>query len=773
MDSNFGDKFGSGKFKDFGEGNYIRGVPAPQTQKFHDFSGGFDARQQAEDVAENASPYSVNTDIDRQDRIVRVPGTSLLEAMAGHAPTQAIVHAGLDLRSELLLIDAPNIGIKREAATVWSAIGLDAGVYYYASYGPTLLFSNGEGKVKKHEAGSNTVEDTTVTQGADMCVFAGRLYVGGAVVGGQTQPMGVDWSGPDNFDDHAVGLGYGQEILLDDQVVGDRIVAMRAMNFDLMAILCRYGVWTGVRTGDDLRPADFQPKVKGLGCAVRESAKNTLAGVVYLSDEGVCIFDGNNSNVISPQINDELLPLDYANITKYRATYNPQTQQYILMTPTRTFVLDLVRGRWHRRSLLPKDAAPFPVQFHASLWSEMVGTWAARPAGETWRDLEPIEQQSAMRMIYLGVDLHQEDATSLTMFGAAIQALWGSKKIEAPQNDRLVLSKWVRIRYQGSGTIRLYLSDFNREYAVSGSDIVLNVTANPRLAKAGRHFTGLGLGVMIELLNLETKIHSLEVDYLQRGPRITNDVGILPPAVVVADQGLRDSPMWARPIRANVSTANLIGQVEQAAGGFGATFPVGWIAALKRYGMTIRQVGNNPGYWSAAIGLTPGRLVDPAEVTIPIVIRIRDVMQVTREVGATFGTVAFVIGHEYPWQNAQMDAARIIGFHSLGTGNWWSYFSSNNRTRLHAVDLGVPITNMSELMFEMDGSKKEIRWYIDGVLKDTFDMVVADVTVPTTAGIQPYAQLYTLVRPDAGVTLDLNHGLGIGPLVEIERLTIS
>lgn len=743
-----------------------------QTQKFHDFAGGYDARQQAEDIAENASPYAINVDVDRQDRLFRVPGTSLLEANVGHAPTQLIIHAGLDLRSELILIDAPNIGIKREAATTWSAIGLDVGLYYYTSYGPTLLFSNGKGKVKKHEAGANTVEDTLVTQGADMCVFAARLFVGGAVVGGQTQPMGMDWSGPANYDDHRSGLGAGQELLLDDQGVGDRIVALRAMNLDLMAILCRYGIWVGIQTGDNLRPADFQPKVKGLGCAVRETARNTLAGVVYLSDEGVCIFDGNNSNMISPQINDELLPLDYTKLTQYRATYNPQSQQYFLITPTRTFVLDMVRGRWHRRSMIPKDGVPFPAQFHATLWSEMVGTWAAHQAtGETWKDLAPAESQAAMRMVFLGApDLHQEDNTSLTQFGAAVQALWGSKKFESPQNDRLVLNKWARIRYQGSGTIRLYLSDFNREYAVSGVDIVLNVSANPRLAKAGRNFTGLGLGIMIELLNLETRIHSLEIDYVIRGPRITNDVGVLPPAVVVPDQGLRDALYWGRPLRANVSNTNLISQAGQGSAGFSTNHTAGWVAALKRYGMRMQQAGNSPGYWATGVSMTPGRLVDPAEATIPIIARFRDVECVIREAGATWGTVAFLIGHEYPWQGAVMDAARVIGFHSLGGANWCSYFGGNDRTRKRGVDLGIPITQLCELMFEIDGFKKEIRWYIDGVLKDTFPVVVADNTAPITAGIQPFAQIYHVIRPDNGVTLSLYHGLGIGPLVELERL---
>ena len=141
-----------------------------------------------------------------------------------------------------------------------------------------------------------------------------------------------------------------------------------------------------------------------------------------------------------------------------------------------------------------------------------------------------------------------------------------------------------------------------------------------------------------------------------------------------------------------------------------------------------------------------------------------------REAGATWGTVAFVIGEEFPWQGAQVDAARIIGFHSLGTSNWWSYYGGNNRARLHAVDLGVPVTNISELMFEIDGSKKEVRWYIDGMLKDSFIPLVTDATA-IAIGINPFAQLYHVIRPDGGVTLSLYHGLGIGPVCELERLS--
>jgi hypothetical protein len=218
----------------------------------------------------------------------------------------------------------------------------------------------------------------------------------------------------------------------------------------------------------------------------------------------------------------------------------------------------------------------------------------------------------------------------------------------------------------------------------------------------------------------------------------------------------------------NVSSAQLIGKVEQGQGGFGATFTSGWFDNLKRYGTRIRQVGNNVGFWAAGIGLTPGRLVDTNEATIPIIIRIRDVVQVTREAGATWGTAAVLIGHEYAWQNAVLDASRTIGFHSLGGSNWCSYFGGNNRARLRGVDLGVPITQIAELMVEIDGFKKQIRWYIDGVLKDTYD-AGADVTAPVIAGVSPYGQLYHIIRPDAGITLSFYIGLGIGPLVEIER----
>lgn len=729
-------------------------MPKTETQKFHDFSGGFDAREQAEDVDLKASPYSINVDIDRQDRIVRVPGTSLLEAMGARSPEQLIIHAGLDLRSELLLLDAPFIGIKRETATVWTDIALDDGIYYYASYGPTILFSNGKGKVKKHEAGAATFEDTNVTQGADMCVFAGRLYVGGAVVGGQTQPMGVDWSGPDNFDDHISGLGYGQEILLDDQTVGDHIIAMRAMNLDYMAILCRYGIWAGIKTGDPLRPADFQPKVKGLGCAVRETARNTLAGVLYLSDEGVCLFDGNNSTVISPQINDLLLPLDVNQLHRYRATYNPQTQQYVLFTPTFTFVLDAVRGRWHRRSMTPLDGVPFPLQFHATTWAEMVGTWADHEAtGETWKDLAPAESK-AMRMVFIGVDLHQEDATSLTQMDVAVQALWGSKKFEAPQNDRLVLTQWARIRYQGSGTIKLYLSDFNREYALSGADIILSPSANPRLAKAGRSYTGLGLGIQLELLNLETKIHSLELDWVARGPRITNDVGVAD-AVVIPDPSAGGSIIqFVKPDFTVWAGKSMLSQAAPSA--------LLWNAATKRYCRYLSRM-NGIDVLMFKTNLEPRALVDPSLPPSGIVLFVSDLV---RAEFTTLGApvtmrASFTLGQTGDISNTVVPPSRI-GFQAVCVAigvqpNWFAYYSNFDHTIVYSVDTGVRCDTPHLLQMEFDGIKHEIRWRVDGVKVASYSpaagsapgQIIGNVGgLPT--GNQPFNILYCTTATAVG-----------------------
>lgn len=778
MGKTYGDKFGNQR-GGYGKGFPVQTLPAPQTARYKDFSGGYYAGDADEDVPPNTTPGGTDVEVSRKDRIIRAPGTAAFEALAGRSPEQLAIHAGLGFRSELVLFDLPFIGFKREAATTWVNAGLVPGdpvtnMYFYATFGDDFIFQNGAQHVYKHTFGTDSVELVdAVPLGYTMAVWAARLWVGGAIIDGNFEELGLDWSGVNGYLDRDIDNGAGTELLIQDTGLGDRMVALRPMGFDYMAILMRRSIWIARRVDDLARPGDFVPRVTGKGCVHERTAKTTFGGVIYLSDEGVEIFDGNDSQHLSAAIDAEILPLDYANINKYTATYNPQNQRYTLIVPGKgVYVLDMLRKRWFKRTQLAIDVVPFATQFHAQTWAELVGSWDAQAS--TWKAFSPNEIDTP-DTVFLGqmpdtsYAIEKEDKNATAYFGRAQVPLWICPTTEGQRAIDLVTTQELRATYVGSGTLGYQLRN-NDGDLVHVDQAVLPNQAAPKTKKMTGMFTGKGVGLALEVGGL-LELIKIELDFRLRGRRIGD--GVLDAAgagTVTPDQGLRDAMYWARPKRQNVQTAQLIGRVEQGQNGFGATFASGWNATFKRYGTMVKEVGNNPAYWAAGIGLTPGRLVDPNEATIPIIIRIRDAVGVIRTAGATFGTVALIIGHEYPWQNAQVDAARNIGFHSLGTGTWWTYFSANNRTRLRAVDTGIPITQVAMLMFEIDGFKKQIRWYIDNVLKDTFNPV-ADVTVPTTAGINPFSQLYHAVRPDVGVTLEFWHHMGIGALVEIDRLS--
>lgn len=236
------------------------------------------------------------------------------------------------------------------------------------------------------------------------------------------------------------------------------------------------------------------------------------------------------------------------------------------------------------------------------------------------------------------------------------------------------------------------------------------------------------------------------------------------------DPAAHRTELWSRPARQAAVTNALIGRIEHSynnAGGLGATEGKGWVAALKRYAMWSDSPGGAGG--TTYHQLTPGypfhSLVDPQLPVQPVILRARDVVQVTRSAGAGFGSVAFTMGSGYVFQDGSLEAYRSVGFHSYGGGTWKSYYSGNlNAAALRAFDTGVSIFNICELMFEVDGARKEVRYYIDGVLVDTY-APAADANALALTRAEAF---YWSNRPVGGTTYRFHHGLGLGMSVEIE-----
>lgn len=531
--SKYGDKLGRDRYGQ-GQGAQVPRLPEFQTVPFKNFAGGYFAADAPQDLAENMSPDMTDMLTTIRDSLMKAPGTRQDELLLPRTPSQLALHVGAAMRSELAMFDPPYVGFKKPTeATRWipmpNAQPQDVSPWFWAAYSNIFLFGSGLGRNYSHEWGTDVVtEEEAIPPGKSFAVFAARLFVAAPVVGGVRAAMGIMWSGVDGYNkfDLVNDAGSGFEELISDTAAGDELVAIRAMGLDLLAILGRNSVWIGRRTGDLDRPADFQPRVMGKGAVNEACAKTVTGGVLYLGMSGVEFFNGNDSVNVSAAINPELLPLDDDRLGEYSATFNPTTQQYHLYTPTATYIFDLVRQRWQKRSMVALGGQPFPSEIVTKSWAQLVGTWADQV--DSWAGLGPREKASD-EMMFLGVDsnvqhaLHYEDKLSFTHFGFAFTPRWTSPSGESPNQIGMVSFNTIRTRYTASALseVNFFLPNNVGQYEpVNQLPVVLDATVQRRLVQYKSLWTGLEAGLRIEITSGNPEFHEFGLEVLPRGPRI-------------------------------------------------------------------------------------------------------------------------------------------------------------------------------------------------------------------------------------------------------------
>jgi hypothetical protein len=523
---NYNDKFGAGRYRAYGKGNYLQSVPQNQPVSFNSFAGGLDMRESREDVSQGSSPNCCDVEITQRDRLRPVAGVTAEEELTRTAQ-QLVLHASLDYTSELVLFDPPFIGVKTGDTTEWFDVGLPTGErkFTYVNFGGTLLLSNGRVGLYAKKAGENDVELVEDAPAAhSLASFAGRVFAGGSVIGGNREPLGISWSAPGSyeewrlFDDEGVRTGAGFELLIDDMAYNNYFVAQRTMGLDFLAIFLRNSIWIGRKSGQPTRPADFQARVVGLGVVNEASCVVTRFGVVHLHDSGVYLFDGNTSSLISEQINPELLPLD-SELSSYSISYNPGSKQVLLFTPACTWAYDLERQRWIKRSLIARGASLFTGQIGALTWAELTGTWAEQD--EMWEDYKARESEP-QKYLFLSADgtaLGEEEVGTLSNFGEAFLPYWESGLLV--QDTSLMTLKAVTLRYCGGGQIELLSPNTEGELGTfRAGPLRTNNSNEPKAQKFSGARTGNGFSLRIQFTTGTPEISRFEATILPGGPRI-------------------------------------------------------------------------------------------------------------------------------------------------------------------------------------------------------------------------------------------------------------
>jgi hypothetical protein len=516
----------SGHFAGYGQGSYLRNLPPRDAIHFLNFAGGYFSAVNRKEVPDNTSPFALDVEVTNGNRLRRSPGTTLLESFATRTPNKFIVHGSLDFTSELVFFDPPFLGVKRLAATVWEDKSfVSDGWWAWTNFGGTLIFSDGDAVYARQVNDGTTI--STVAEAPVAVTYeswAGRVWAGGAIIDANFEQLGLVWSAANSDYTDWTGTGSGFELLLDAISQGDRIIRLKSMNLDFMAVLLRNSIWIVRRTANVDRPGDPQPRVAGKGAINHDVVQSTEKGIVTLTDNGVELFDGNTCTHLSDAIDADLLPLDYGAILEYSSGYDTIRNRYYLHVPNgTTWILDLNKGRWYRRSLNAIASVMWPEQTEDAI------------------------VEGAPRMVFLGDQMDEEltpraiayeDQDSFDYFGVPMTPIWTTKPRANARISDLLTTKQFNMEYTGEGTIELWSPNNHGEYELLIEEILI---PQPELEVvdiyAGK--TGRLASIMLRISDGDIEVSDLQAIVMARGPRVAigegGEIGEFPDRTTILD----------------------------------------------------------------------------------------------------------------------------------------------------------------------------------------------------------------------------------------------
>lgn len=507
-----------------GQKKYLKVMPKPLTITYDTFTGAYNTSDGAEDVKPGYSPGLVNMEVTKRDELIKAAGTRLVED-AGRSLRYAFVQASLDYSAELVAIDAPYVGYRGSTPFEWYDVSLPHGQgdWVAANVAGVLLFTDGDSNGYARQPNMPTIENLAdMPPGRTVATAFGRIFVGAPKLSGIDQNLAISWNAASGDYSDWTGLGSGGELLISDLAEADKVVAMRPMGFDLLAILLRKSIWVGKPTGDAYRPADFQPRMSGVGCVAERTARVGLNGLYFLSDDGVYVFNGSTVKMISEPINGELLDLDYTRIREYSATFDSNSKRYILTTPVGTWVFDTVYGRWYFRTTLMDNVVSWSDQAQDPTWEEMVGAWEQQ-GSTVWSALVGSEQGTPAHTFFMkGTLLGVEDPSLYSNIGTSVlfAPYWQSGLESKKDMPSMIASHGFAVKYIGGGDLSFYTPD------TSGNFAMRTEARLPQIDYFGVAWvplvpvTGLNTGLMVVMGRGGMRISRLEQVVTPRSRRI-------------------------------------------------------------------------------------------------------------------------------------------------------------------------------------------------------------------------------------------------------------
>lgn len=200
---------------------------------------------------------------------------------------------------------------------------------YFNRYNDIMLMTNNTDRVQQWNGVSNATDndvynDINLESAQDVANYKDRVFLANVVIGGVRYPNRVYYS-----DIGDVTVWNGDNFYQIGNDARDSI--SRIINFGgYLYVVKKRSVWRLRATGDTTIPFNFERTYATEGCISPGSLQEIENVLIYLSNKGIVMFDGNRSEVISYRIQPTIDAFDQSVILKAQSGVYRELNQYWL-----------------------------------------------------------------------------------------------------------------------------------------------------------------------------------------------------------------------------------------------------------------------------------------------------------------------------------------------------------------------------------------------------------------------------------------------------------
>lgn len=267
------------------------------------FNGGLNSTASPLDLQPNESSSLLNIDFDKFGAILKRPGYVNINTVALDGQVSGIHWLEKSDATKTLMVTAGAKAYSNDLSSTFTdqtnSMTITAGnLFKCETFLDTAMFTNGVDAPIQSTGTTFTAMavPTGLTKAKWIKTFNAYTFLANVTDGTGVQPSKLYWSdinsitGWTSTSQAFISKNDGQGIT-GLEVLGDHLVIFKDRS-----------IWLGFFTGDADIPFQFQKTQSHVGCASGYSIQKTENSLIFFSDDGVYLFDGNNSYKISDRV---------------------------------------------------------------------------------------------------------------------------------------------------------------------------------------------------------------------------------------------------------------------------------------------------------------------------------------------------------------------------------------------------------------------------------------------------------------------------------------